>query len=625
MKRTYILLVFTFSYSQLISQEVKELNEIVVTASQSEKKLGDIGKIVKVISREELDRSQGRTLAQLLSQVVGINVSGSDSNIGENVSLFVRGASAGNTLLLIDGVSLNDPSTISNDYNLSAITIDQIERIEILKGASSTLWGSDAVAGVVNIITKKGTEKLNGDFLATAGSYGTFKQNAGISGQLNQTTVALNLSNLVSDGFSSAQNIDGREKFERDSYKQKAVNLNLGQSLTSKINLYLGLNYSNSKAGFDAGAFTDSRENNSFKKSFIANLKGAYQLNNGQVSLIFTQNNVSYKADESGYITKNQGSVSNIQTILSYRLNDLFDITSGLNYKYTTTDQVSPFASISSDDANSHLSSVYTSLFFKKGIFRNELGGRYNYHSSYGKNFSYTLNPSLLIASRYKVYLNLSSAYKVPALYQLASDFKNTNGLKPETAYNTEFGVEANLWSDKLFLTSSLFKRRIKDVIDFGMADDGRFQYENANTEKAKGMESDITFKLEDVFKLSAFYTYTGGFVIKEGMETSLARRPKNTVGANVNYKFSKRLSASLLHKWMGKREDAYFNLTTYEVTKVTLHDYHRTDLYIQYQTLKNLTIFVDSKNIFNRNYHEFVGYNTAGFNFNAGINFKIR
>ncbi len=624
-KRIYSLLCLTLQVVLVNAQESKSLNEVVITATQSEKKLGDIGKIVKIISREDIERAQGRTLAQLLSQVVGVNVSGSDSNIGENLSLFVRGSSAGNTLLLVDGISLNDASSITNDYNLAAITIDQIERIEILKGASSTLWGSDAVAGVVNIITKKGYGNMQGNMLASAGSYNTFKQNVGMSGKLNQTSLAFNWMRIQSDGFSSAKNVSGGDPFETDAFKQHSLNANAGRNITSKINVNLGVNYSRSIAGYDAGAFTDNRENDLFKKSFLASLKSRYQLDKGELSLIFSQNNISNRFEESGIITNNKGSVSNIQTILVYRLNELFDITSGINYKYTSTDQKSPYATLSRDDANSHLMSVYTSLFFKKGIFRNELGGRYNYHSSYGDNFTYTLNPSLLFLGKYKVYANLSSAYKVPGLYQLASDFKNENGLKPETTYNTEFGLETDILADKLFLSASFFKRRIKDVIDFGMSPTGKFQYENANTEKAEGLEADITFKWNKLFRLSAFYTYTDGYIVKDISESPIMRRPKHSAGASLDYTISKRVAAVLIHKWIGERHDTYFDLSSYATNEVKLSGYHRTDLYIQYQPSQKFVFFIDAKNVFDRQFSEFIGYNSAGINFNTGINFKIQ
>src|SRR5690606_26163420 len=169
-------------------------------------------------------------------------------------------------------------------------------------------------------------------------------------------------------------------------------------------------------------------------------------------------------------------------------------------------------------------------------------------------------------------------------LYQLASDFKNENGLKPETTYNTELGLETDILPDKLFLSASFFKRRIKDVIDFGMSPTGRFQYENANTEKAKGVETDIKFKWNNILSLAAFYTYTDGYIVKSTEESPIMRRPKHSAGTSLDCKISKKVSAVFIHKWIGERHDTYFDLATYATNEVKLSDYHRTDLYIQYQ-----------------------------------------
>ena len=132
-----------------------QLNEVVVTASKSPRKQSEIGKVVRVISAEQLEQNQGRSLTELLNQVAGLTIGGNGNNPGDIKAVYLRGASAGNTLILLDGVPVNDASNISGEYDISSIAIDQIERIEILKGGNSTLYGSDAVAGVINIILKK--------------------------------------------------------------------------------------------------------------------------------------------------------------------------------------------------------------------------------------------------------------------------------------------------------------------------------------------------------------------------------------------------------------------------------------------------------------------------------------
>ena len=152
---------------------VADLDEVVVTASRSPKKISEIGKVVRVISAETLAKSQGRTLPEILNNIAGITIGGNGSNPADVKAVYMRGASAANTLILIDGIPVNDASEISGEYNISAIPIDIIERVEILKGGNSTLYGSDAVAGVINIITKKGTGVLSANVLAAVSAIST--------------------------------------------------------------------------------------------------------------------------------------------------------------------------------------------------------------------------------------------------------------------------------------------------------------------------------------------------------------------------------------------------------------------------------------------------------------------
>lgn len=131
------------------------LNPVIVTANKFEQKQQETGKVLTVITQEQLRRNSGRQLSEVLNEQTGIFINGANNNLGANQSISLRGASSANTLILVDGVPVNDASGITSEFDISYININQVERIEILKGAQSTLYGSDAVAGVINIITKK--------------------------------------------------------------------------------------------------------------------------------------------------------------------------------------------------------------------------------------------------------------------------------------------------------------------------------------------------------------------------------------------------------------------------------------------------------------------------------------
>ncbi len=161
----------------------KLLNEVVLTSNKYPKKQSETGKVVTVITRQQLEKSSGKTLGEVLNTTVGTTIIGANNNLGTNQTVSIRGASAGNVLILVDGVPVNDPSVITNYFDLNFFTIDQIERIEILKGGQSVLYGSDAVAGVINIISKKaGGKPCNLSAGITSGSYDTWKENVGLNG-----------------------------------------------------------------------------------------------------------------------------------------------------------------------------------------------------------------------------------------------------------------------------------------------------------------------------------------------------------------------------------------------------------------------------------------------------------
>ena len=137
------------------SSSYKSLDEVVLTANKYPQKQSTTGKVLTVISRQTLEQNYARTLTQVLNEQAGLVINGSQNALGTNQTVFMRGATTANTLILVDGVPANDPSGISSEFDLNHFSIDQIERVEILKGAQSVLYGSDAVAGVINIITRK--------------------------------------------------------------------------------------------------------------------------------------------------------------------------------------------------------------------------------------------------------------------------------------------------------------------------------------------------------------------------------------------------------------------------------------------------------------------------------------
>ena len=616
-------LVLLNSSIQAQERTVSNLEEVVVVASRSPKRLSEIGKVVRVITAETISRSQGRTLPELLNNVAGLTIGGNGGNPADVKAVYLRGASAANTLILIDGIPVNDASEISGEYNISAIPIENIERIEILKGGNSTLYGSDAVAGVINVITRKGSSKLAANLLATGGSYGTYKQVLGLSGQIENTSLSFNASNLDSENFSSAIPANAEPGFDKDGFHQKSMVFNIGQQVSKKFLLRGNFQANNNAADLDNGAFADAKDYTYSKSSFLAGIGGKLDLNKAVLNFNLSQNNLRNKYNNRGSLTNNTGNITHLETNLNYAINNFIDIASGISYRNLSTEQKNPFSPRLVADNN--IKSMFSSVFIKSKIgFQAEIGGRYNDHSTYGSNFTYTINPSYLIADRYKVYANLSSAYRVPSLYQLFSQYGNL-ALSPETSRTYEAGFDLNFTS-QINLSLSYFKRDIENVIDFGQVSPGKFGYLNQNMQNDKGYEVELSYKPTGLLNLNAYYAYVNGEVTTPvGTSFNLFRRPKNSFGLNAGLDVSKSLSFNLIYKFTGDRRDRYFDGKTFKTVEAELGSFNLLDVYTQYKVSTRLSLFTDIKNVLDQDYVEFAGYQTKGINFNAGFKLDIR
>src|SRR5450759_3049527 len=256
MKKKILFVAACITGSALFAQDSsKTLNPVIITANKIPQKQSTTGKVITVITKEQIERSSGRTVAQLLNEQAGITINGALNNLGANQTVYLRGASAGRTLILMDGIPAYDPSFKDNDFDLNLLSLNNIESIEICRGAQSTLYGSDAVAGVINIITvKKDITKLfNVKATASAGSYGTFRGNVQWYGKADKLTYAVRYAKLSSKGFSSAYDSTGTKGFDNDNYNGDVASASMQYQASNNISLRTFIQYSYYKTALDAG------------------------------------------------------------------------------------------------------------------------------------------------------------------------------------------------------------------------------------------------------------------------------------------------------------------------------------------------------------------------------------
>ncbi len=622
---------------------IKTLDEVVVTATKSEVKQSQTGKVVDVITQEELQKSFGKSLGEVLNEQPGLTINGADNNLGTNQTIYTRGASSGNTLILLDGVPLYDASGISSEFDINNFALENIERIEILKGTQSTLYGSDAVAGVINIITKKGGGKpFNLNIDHSIGSYHTYNDAVSINGSNGRgQTYFISYNKIYSNGFSSAYDSTGKNNFDKDGFDQDAFMINYGFKPFKKTSVRILGKYNNNHFDVDAGAFQDDKDYTNHNNNAIAGAIIDYKLKKGFIRLQynynrFNRNYVDDSTDIGGYSKyqkgKYNGTSNFAELYTSLNLTNHLELLTGADYRQNSSSQLYiylpdygfPSLPISADSAKTNQFSYYASLMFKqKKGFNMELGGRYNHHNIYGSNFTYSANPFYIFDKHYKIYANVSSGYRVPSIYQLYSEYGNKD-LKPELTTSFEGGLQ--YFSDNINARITGFARDGKDVFYF-YSDPVTYanNYINADKQQDYGIETEAQINFSQKVAAILNYTYVDGKVITTegtGKDTSyfnLYKRPKNVLNLSLNFQATKGLFISAKLKTASKAFEPKYNGPSYE-----LKGYYTLGLYGQYNFSKKFNIFADFQNITGQKYFVTTGFTTKGFNFDAGAKISL-
>lgn len=597
------------------AQEALKLEEVIVSTTKNDQKQGQTGKVVTIISSEVLERSHGKNLTDLLNQQAGIVVSGASGNSGLNKSLFMRGAAGPYTLILIDGIAVSSPVGNGAAFDLRMISIDQIDHIEILKGGQSTIYGSDAVSGVINIITKKGGKGGNSVYgVGSAGSYSTYKGTVGISSQVDAFSYNIAYTQSKTDGISEAAAPEGSlAALEKDGHKTGAVNANFSLQASKQLSISPFLRYFYGHYDFDATAFQDNVDNNYKLKYFSGGVSTRYELPKGRITFNYGYENALTDTKNQYGASISEGKMQVIDLFINQQLGDHLKVLAGVDNRATR------FKLDTGKMPSTNLFSAYGSFFLHDlSIFNLEIGGRYNDHKQYGDNYTYNVTPSLQLTKQVKVYGTISTAFKAPTLENLFGAYGANPDLNPEKSENYEAGINLNLADDRYTLRLAGYKRNLTNAIVYG-----NIGYINQVNQQVKGFELEPALKLKG-FHLNGYYAYVDGNefnYISNEVTDGLLRKAKHVVGVNAGLNITRSWYVSTFFKYNGKRSDGDFD--SYAI--VNLPSYAVLDFYTEYALLnKRLKVFADLKNVLDNKYTEFYGYSSMGFNMNAGISFNI-
>ena len=620
-----------------------QLDEVVISDSKFALPIEKSGKVITKISSSDLKKRSGENIASILSSVAGVEINGSQSVSGKNLGIYIRGGKNKQVLILIDGIPVTDASGISFEYDLRLLPVDQVESIEIMKGAASTLYGTGAATGVINIVLKKASKKqIQGNVYFNAGSNATsfsskssfqdFNQGFSISGNQGKFNYFSSLNSTETDGMSQIAPINTNLDFEGDRFSRVNYLAKFGYKANDKLTLDFFGNldqiYNEFDGGFDNTDSGDTNLNQSESKQYRFGFLPNYKYNKGQFILNSSFNKIERNYDQFNNYSnsvdqfKYESRSINVDGYNKYEISKAFFIVSGAQYQFHDMGTTSPYGSLSKEKTKFNMIDPYFTGVFTSDFGLNlNIGARLNVHSEYGNQMVYNANPSYGFESLpFKILGSISTAFVAPSLYQLYSEYGNET-LTPEKNTTIETGFEVYLINKRLRLNTVGFYREQTNFIGFYS---NPISYEGsyiniAGTNKAKGIETEISFTINERIKWFSNYTFTQ-------VDIALDRLiPKHKVNSSLDIQLNKRAFFNINYRYVDTRNDAFYDASSFSNKNISLGSYQLVNASTRYELIKNkMTIFGSVSNILNANFVENIGYSTLGRNFKLGININL-
>ncbi len=632
MTRFFLLLsaaaIASPAYSQTISNP--DAPEIVVTATRAAQPLSEIGQAVTVIDRAEIERRQTTVVSDLLATTPGVTVT-RNGTVGALTSVRIRGAEADQTLVVIDGVRVNDPSSTGGGFNFGNLLSSSVERIEILRGPNSVPWGSQAIGGVVNIITAAPTEGVQARANAEYGYADSVFASAGVSGKSGPVSGSLTGGYLRTDGISSAAS-----GTERDGYRQYGATGRVGVEFAPGIGLDLRGYFADSKVdiddGFDPKTFVvaDSLAYGTTQELYgyaglHANLADG-RFNNRVAFTIadINRDNFTKPGGDISFIGRGRSERYEYQG--DFRPLDQVRVVAGVERENSRFNDGSTFA-------DTGITSVYGQLIVKPLDILTVTGGvRNDDHDDFGSRTTFGANAALALRTGTTVRASYGEGFKAPTLYQLFSDYGN-RGLDAETARNFDVGVEQAFLGNRARVGVTYFNRRTRNQIDFRDCSPAELAtagsicanrpfgvYDNVARAEADGVEFTLALRPVDALTLTANFSYidTENRSIGDNFGNDLARRPRQTASVDADYRFAFGLSVGGTVTMVGDSFDDAANTTR-------LDGYALAGVRAELPIGERFAVYGRVDNLTDSRYETIAGYGNYGRAAYGGVRLRLK
>lgn len=580
---------------------------IVVTATREPTPVTQVGQSVSVVTRDEIERTQATTALDVLARLPGVAFTQS-GGFGQPASVFIRGADNAQSLVLIDGVVVNDPGDVGGGFDFGSLTVGQFDRVEVVRGSSGVLWGSRAIGGVINFITARPTEEWSGRAQAEYGWRDRKQASASAMGKLGPVGLTFGGNWMKGDGYSAfGERLGGSEK---DGFESKSANARAEVELVSGLTADAGGYWT--KANYDYDNTGADALNVGLKRDALgyANLRysGLEDRLNARIGYGLTDTHrISDDAMWGPYETN--GRVERVEGQVSFAPVEMASVLIGAETEKQKFDD-----NYGSKDSTS-IDSVYGNLTLRPVAGLTLNGGlRYDDNSDFGHKTTFAANGAWVIGSgdgAAVLRASYGEGFKAPSLYQLYTN-AGFRALDPETSKGWDVGIEQPFAEGTGRFTLTYFDRKTKNLIDYDFAN---WNYYNVGRARAQGLELGMQVANWQGFDVSLAYTYVDA--TNEDTGTQLARRPKNNFYASLDKSWAMGLKLGADLRVGGGRYDDTANA-------YYLDGHVVAGARASYAVTSNIEVYGRVENMFDEHYEVVRTYGTPGRSAYAGVRVKI-
>ncbi|NIQ01838.1 MAG: TonB-dependent receptor [Nitrospinaceae bacterium] len=528
--------------------------------------------------------------------------------MGGTTGVFMRGSAPSSTLVLIDGVQVK--SNTSGSFDFSNLQMDNIERIEILRGPQSTLWGADAVGGVINIVTKRGKGKPTHSLAFEGGSFATFKETFSSSGALQSFDYAATVSRTTSEGFSSLN--EDRGATEDDDYENTTFSSRMGFGFLADGRVEFIGRYTQARSSFDglnlAFELSDTPDHVQRNETFYIALPVQKSITpwwDAKVNTNFNFDELDTKDPTFGdSVIVSRTYTVDFQNNLS--LGKYLSAVAGFEYQITNGFNKSNDIALENRSEGYYLQARanWNDRLLVNAGFRQDVNSRFDDQMTYKFEGAYQLK-----SWGSKLRAAYATGFRVPSINEVLFPFFGNPIIEPEESKNWEVGIEQKFWDDRVTIGGNYFDTDYTNLIVFDLV---TFLAQNIGSSRSKGIETFVRIKILNNLTLNANYTWNQAQDEETG--ALLVRRPRHTASASLNYRWSDRFNTTVSVNHRNKMESGTGIVGERTLVRAVLN----------YAVNKRFKLIARGENLLNEKYEEsfqFGGQPISGY---AGFSYSF-